>query len=273
MLITDIWVYPLKGAAGIRVPRWQLDSFGLVHDRRWMVVDGDGVFISQRSDPLLGQVRPSVDGAQLTLQSEIAGELKLSLDGEGGADTRVRVWADDVDAVDCGDAAAAFMTRHLGGPSRIVYMPDTTLRPVPGSYAPARGRVSFADAFPLLLIGDGSLDELNRRLDVPVDMVRFRPNLVVGGAAPHEEDAWRGIRIGAVECDVVRPCARCVVPTIDPATGVAGREPTRTLARYRRWEGKVWFGQNAVHRGPGTLEEGAGVEVLESREPEPPLLL
>jgi uncharacterized protein len=133
--------------------------------------------------------------------------------------------------------------------------------------------VSFADAFPLLIIGDGSLDELNRRLAVPIEMLRFRPNIVIGGMSPHEEDSWRLVRLGDVECDVVRPCARCVVPTIDPATGSAGVEPTRTLASYRKWDRKVWFGQNAIHRSPGTLAVGAAVEVLETGYAEPPLLL
>lgn len=272
-MITHLWVYPLKGAAGIPVAQWELDSFGLVHDRRWMVVDGEGEFISQRSDALLGQVRPAIDGVHLSLRSASAGELELPLAGDHGSEIRVRVWADDVDAVDCGDAAAGFMTRQLGRPARIVFMPGTTVRPVTGSDVPVGVRVSFADAFPLLIIGDGSLDELNRRLEQPVEMLRFRPNIVVGGAAPHAEDAWRSIRLGDVECDIVRPCARCMVPTIDLATGVAGREPTRTLSRYRRWDGKVWFGQNAVHRSPGTLEVGGPVEVLATGDPEPPLLL
>jgi uncharacterized protein YcbX len=273
MLLSNLWVYPLKGAAGIPVDEWALDSFGLMHDRRWMVVDGEGGFITQRSDAVLGQVRPSLEADSLVLQSAIAGECRVSLAPGGGAPVRVRVWSDEVDAVDCGDAAAAFMTRHLGREARIVHMPDDTLRPVRSLDAHAGGRVSFADAFPLLIIGDGSLDELNRRLEEPVEMVRFRPNVVVSGTSPHEEDAWRSIRLGDVECDVVRPCARCVVPTIDPATGIAGREPNRTLAEYRKWDRRVWFGQNAIHCRPGTLVVGATVTILETGEPEPPLLL
>ena len=273
MLITHLWAYPLKGAAGIAASEWELDSFGLAHDRRWMVVDGEGRFISQRTDPLLGQVRPSLDRMHLSLHSASAGDLTLPVAPDGGVRTKVRVWADDVDATDCGDRAASFMTRHLGREARIVHMPDSTVRPVPAGYAPAGGRVSFADAFPLLIIGDGSLDELNRRLEQPVEMLRFRPNVVVGGAAPHQEDTWRRVRLGDVECDLVRPCARCAVPTIDLATGESGREPTRTLAGYRRWDRKVWFGQNAVHRSPGTLTLGAAVEVLDTGPPDPPLLL
>lgn len=272
MRISDLWVYPLKGAAGIPIREWPLDSFGLRHDRRWMVVDSDGVFVSQRSDAGLGQVRPALERDELVLHSAVAGECRIA-PATGGETVRVRVWDDEVDALDCGDDAAAFMSAHLGRATRVVYMPDSTLRPVPPAYAPAGGRVSFADAFPLLIIGSGSLVELNRRLDEPIEMVRFRPNVVVSGTEPHEEDVWRRVKLGTVECDVVRPCARCVVPTIDPATGVGGREPTRTLAGYRKWDGHVWFGQNAIHHGPGTLRVGAAVDVLEIGEPDPPLML
>ena len=292
LTIAELWVFPLKGAAGISAREWPLDGFGPVHDRRWMVVDERGTFVSQRSDPSLGQVRTSFDDGVLVLESATAGVLRLPPGGAPTAERRgsddsvghrdvadangssvpVRVWLDEVDAIDCGSDAAAFITRHLGRSARIVFMPDSTLRPVPQEYAPAGGRVSFADAFPLLIIGDGSLIELNGRLAEPISMVRFRPNVVVSGVAPHEEDTWRVVRLGDVECDVVKPCARCAVPTIDPATGVGGREPSRTLAGYRRWDGHIWFGQNAVHRGPGTLRTGAAVEVIESGAPEPPLL-
>ena len=270
--IAELWVFPLKGGAGIQVREWPLDAFGPVHDRRWMVVDEQGTFVSQRSDPSLGQVRTSFDDGVLVLESATAGVLRLGLPGDNAGVVPVRVWLDEVEAIDCGSDAAAYITRHLGRSARIVFMPDSTLRPLPQEYAPAGGRVSFADAFPLLIIGDGSLIELNGRLAEPISMVRFRPNVVVRGVAPHEEDTWRVVRLGDVECDVVKPCARCAVPTIDPATGVGGREPSRTLAGYRRWDGHIWFGQNAVHRGPGTLRTGAAVEVLESGAPEPPLL-
>lgn len=271
--LSALWLYPLKGGAGIPLTEWRLDSFGLQHDRRWMGVDGDGAFLTQRGDPLLGQVRPAIEGSSLVLRSATAGECRLPLVPQDGSATRVRVWHDEVAALDCGDEAAAFMTRHLGRAARIVHMPDSTVRPADRTYARNGGRVSFADGYPLLIIGEGSLEELNGRLDQPVEMLRFRPNIVVSGTEPHEEDSWRVIRMGSVECDVVKPCARCAVPTIDPSTGIGGREPTRTLAQYRRWHGKVWFGQNAMHRGIGMLCAGMPVDVLETGEPEPPLLM
>ena len=273
MHVSELWLYPLKGAAGIPVQEWPLDSFGLKHDRRWMVIDAEGSFVTQRAEPALGRLAQSIEGGSLIVRAPGAGELRLALAPEAGAPVRVRVWRDDVAAVDGGAEAAAFITSYLGRDSRIVHMPDDSVRPVNPEHARSGDRLSFADGFPLLLIGAASLEELNRRLDEPVEMRRFRPNIVVTGAEPHGEDSWRTIRIGTVVCDVVKPCSRCLVTTLDPATGTAGREPLRTLGGYRRWNGKVWFGQNVIHRGMGALSPGDSVEVLDSRDPEPPLLM
>lgn len=275
MHISGLYVYPLKGAAGIALDAAELDDFGIRHDRRWMVVDADGSFITARRQPRLARVRTEVDDDALVLHVPGSDPLRCG-DAEGdGADAgegrdagggagrvRVRVWDDEVDAVDAGDAAAARLTAWLGIRARLVRMPRSTVRQVALEYARPGDRVGFADAFPLLIIGQASLDELNRRLDEPVPMLRFRPNVVVAGARPHEEDEWTRIRAGAVECDVVKGCARCVVTTLDPATGVAGREPLRTLGAYRKRDGHVWFGQNAIHRGRGTIRIGDAVDVL-----------
>jgi uncharacterized protein len=267
--VSALFVYPVKGAAGISLMQAELDEFGIHHDRRWMVVDAAGRFITPRHHPRLALVRTALTGTALVLAAPGAGELRLplqrALDGPGpsGARTvRARVWLDDVDAIDAGNDAASFLTAWLGFAVRLVYMPTTTVRPTDPAYSRPGDRVSFADGFPLLLIGQSSLDELNRRLEEPVPMLRFRPNIVVAGAEPHAEDGWRRIRIGAVECDVVKPCGRCVVTTLDLATAVAGPEPLRTLATYRRREGQVYFGQNVIHRATGTVAVGAAVDVL-----------
>jgi hypothetical protein len=273
MHISELWLYPLKGAAGIPVQDWPLDSFGLQHDRRWMVIDAEGSFVTQRTEPALGQLEQSIVGGSLIVRAPDAGELRLPLAPEIGASVQARVWRDDVATVDAGAEAAAFISSYLGRDARIVHMPEDTVRQVDPEHSRSGDRVSFVDGFPLLLIGAASLEELNRRLDEPVEMRRFRPNLVVTGAEPHGEDSWRTIRIGTVVCDVVKPCSRCVVTTVDPATGVAGREPLRTLGGYRRWNGEVWFGQNVIHRGMGALSPGDSVEVLDTCDPEPPLLM
>jgi uncharacterized protein len=271
MKLSEIWIYPVKGAAGIPVEEWPLDEFGLRHDRRWMVVTEAREFVTQRDRPALGQVQQLIEGDGLTLTTP-GGTVRLPLDPLPAAASTVRIWKDVVEATDAGDDAAALLSTHLEIPVRLMHMPASTHRQADLRFSQPGDRVSFADGFPLLLITQESLDELNRRLPDPVTMQRFRPNLVVAGARPHDEDSWMRIRTSAVECDIVTPCARCVVTTIDPATGVASREPLRTLATYRTWSRKVYFGQNAIHRGVGLLRRGADVQVLERRNPEPPLL-
>jgi uncharacterized protein len=273
MHVSELHIHPVKGAAGIAVDAVELDGFGPRHDRRWMIVAADGEFVTQRNHPTLALLQTALEPDALVLRSRGAGEVRLALEPpEGAREETVRVWDDDVAATDCGDAAAAFVSAHLDVPARLVYMPATTLRQADLDYARPGDRVSFADGFPLLLITQQSLDELNRRLPEPIPMLRFRPNVVVDGAArPHEEDEWRTILLGTVSCDVVKPCARCAVTTVDQSTGAGGPEPLRTLAEYRRWKGKVWFGQNVLHRGTGVLRVGDAVEVVGIGEPRPPI--
>ncbi|MFN8581039.1 MAG: MOSC domain-containing protein [Gemmatimonadaceae bacterium] len=147
----------------------------------------------------------------------------------------------------------------------LVYQPDDAIRPMRAEYAGAireARHVSLSDGAPLLLIGQASLDGLNERLADPVPMNRFRPNVVVTGAAPFAEDTWQRIRIGDVTCEVAKPCARCATTTVDQATGVRGVEPLRTLATFRKREGGVMFGQNLAHHAPGALHVGDVVTVL-----------
>jgi uncharacterized protein len=273
MTVTELYVFPVKGAGPVPLRVARLDAFGIEHDRRWMIVDSAGRFITQRNAAELALLHTDLEPDALVLRSHRAGELRLPLQQPPSQRERVRVWNDDVDAVDTGRPAAAFLTVHLGFPARLLYMPATTLRQADPAYAQPGDRVSFADGFPLLLITQESLDELDHRLEKPVPMLRFRPNVVVAGAAPHAEDTWRRIRIGEVDCDVVKPCARCVVTTIDPATAATGVEPLRTLATYRRWDGKVWFGQNVIHRAEGLITVGDSVQVLEAGAASPPLEL
>jgi len=270
MTVTELYVYPLKGAAGIALTAARLDAFGIEHDRRWMIVDGDGEFITQREHPQLALLATAIEHDALVLACG-AGTVRLPLQPGGGARRAARIWNDTVEAADAGDDAAALVSTHLGRDLRVVHMPDDVLRQVDTTYARSGDRASFVDGFPLLLIGQGSLDELSRRIGEPVSMRRFRPNVVVAGAVPHAEDAWRRITIGDVEMEVVKPCARCNVPTVDPGTGETGVEPLRTLARYRRVSNKVFFGQNVIHRGRGTIAVGDSVRVLHMATPRPDL--
>jgi uncharacterized protein YcbX len=181
-----------------------------------------------------------------------------------GARFDVTVWASTVAALAAGFTADAWISLFLGMPARFAYMDDACTRPVTREYSRDGDEVSFADAFPLLVISAAALDALNAKLATPVPMLRFRPNLVVANTAPHAEDGWKRIRIGGVEIDLVKPCSRCVFTTVDFAKGEfdASGEPLKTLITYRRGERGVTFGQNAIPRGVGTLRVGDEVEVI-----------
>lgn len=260
--VTGLFIYPLKGAAGIPLQDAELDGLGFVQDRRWMVVDAGGEFVSQRTRPALALVRPELCGDALVLRTPGRDACVLPLGESGPGSEPVRVWRDTVTAVPAGDRADAWISDVLGGAFRLVRFAADAVRPVDPRYATSAGeRVAFVDGYPCLLVGEGSLEELNRRLERPLPMDRFRPNVVVGGTRPHEEDGWRRIRIGDVAFSVVKPCARCVVTTVDQSTGVASPEPLRALAGYRNMDGKVLFGQNLIHAGPGTVRIGDAVDV------------
>lgn len=186
-------------------------------------------------------------------------DLLVPLDIRSQESLRVQVWDDSLNAVSVGEEAASWLSEMLGRPCKLVYMPDEATRFANPRYAPQNTPVSFSDAFPLLLISQGSLDDLNSRLAEPIPMNRFRPNLVVEGCSAYEEDTWQSLSIGSVALRAAKPCSRCTVPTVDQNTGERGSEPIRTLGTYRTRNGKVLFGQNLVHESRGILRVGDAV--------------
>ncbi len=262
--LSAINVYPLKSAAGLPKPSWAVDSFGLRHDRRWMLVDASGDFLSQRDHPRLALIRPELRPDALVLRAADAADLELALE-PAGPELTVTVWAGETRGRLVSAAADCWLTAFLGVGCRLVYMPDDVVRPVHPDYALDGERTSFTDGFPFLLISEASLEDLNSRLAAPLPMNRFRPNLVVSGAAPFAEDSWRRLRIGPVTFRVAKPCPRCVMTTVDQALGKSpNTEPLRTLATFRRnAQGQVDFGQNLLHAGTGRLDVGMPVELLE----------
>jgi uncharacterized protein len=240
-----------------------VDPFGLTHDRRWMVVDQRGHLVTQRTHPRLALVRPSLHPDRLMLEAPGATALELPLRPSSAVRVRVTVWDDTCEAAWLGSDPAHWLTEVLGStsPCDLVYMPESTVRPVDPAYAPAGMRVSFADGFPFLLISEESLADINARLARPLPMNRFRPNLVIAGSEPFIEDRLGHFEIGGIRFQAVKPCARCMVTTTDQETAARGVEPLRTLARFRRVDGEVMFGQNVVHFGTGRLTVGAPVLV------------
>lgn len=259
--LSAITIYPLKSAAGIALQSVSLDRFGPVGDRRWILVDDRGRFVSQREESGLARLAavPEEDGLMLCLDSDSCAVAVPA----GDRTIEVQIWEDRVRAVDSGDAASDWLTERLGRRLRLVYMPEASHRYVDGRYAANGETVSFADGFPLLLVSESALDLLNEKLSAPVGLDRFRPNLIVSGCKPHAEDGWKKIRIGDLEFDVAKPCARCVVPSVNQQTGEKDSEILRALASYRRGEDRqVTFGQNLLYQETGRLTVGDRVEVL-----------
>ena len=267
--LAALHVYPVKGCRGLAPAAAWAGARGLEGDRRWMIVDGAGRFVSQRTRPRLAIVAPEPSCGSLVLRALGREPLVVPLGPDGGPAggapaAAVTVWRDTVAARDAGAAAAAWFGALLGEAARLVFMPDDTRRAVDPAFAVPGDIVSFADGFPWLLISEESLADLNARLPRPLPMSRFRPNLVVSGCAPYAEDGWRTLRIGEAVFRVVKPCARCAVTTVDQETGEAdGPEPLRTLARYRRVGGGVMFGQNLLAEKTGELRVGAPVEIVD----------
>lgn len=262
LILTSLYRYPVKSLRGESHSALDVTAQGFRCDRQWMVVDADGQFVTQRQQPRMALVAAQVgEDGSLCLQAPGMPDIRV-----GPATEQrivVNVWRDTLQAATVDAEADAWLSAFLQHPCRLVQFAPEAVRPVDPGFARPADQVGFADGFPFLLISQGSLDDLNTRLEQPVSMQRFRPNLVVTGCEPYAEDNWRTIRIGPLSFRVVKPCSRCTIPTVDPETGVAGREPLRTLARYRRWDNKVFFGQNLIHDGPGRLEVGMPVEVIE----------
>jgi uncharacterized protein len=262
--LSRIHIFPIKSCAPTLPGQAEVEARGLRGDRRWMIVDASGKFVSARKQPRLVLIRATFSAEGLNL--EAPGMPTLQLVPAADADRiPVTVWGDEFDALAAEPAADAWISNYLGSSARFVTMDASVSRPVDPDYSPGGDEVSFADGFPLLLISQASLDALNRRLETSVPMLRFRPNLVIAGTEPHAEDGWRSIRIGDVQFDVVKPCSRCVLTTVDPELGMfdpAG-EPLRTLIGYRRTPDGVMFGQNLIARSLGEIRLGDAVEILD----------
>jgi hypothetical protein len=271
--LSGLFLYPVKSLRGCRVGMAEVDGLGLVGDRRFMVVDADGSFLTQRTLPRMALVTPSLTPDRLALSAPGAGNIEIPRASDPAAPLRtVRVWkSTELAAEDCGDLAAAWLGDFLGVKCRLVRAGPAFHRPVlkPGKARPG-DLLAFADGYPLLAISEASLDDLNDRLAAqaidPVPMDRFRPNLVLAKCPAFAEDSWARFRIGPIVFRAGGPCGRCVVTTTDQLTGERSREPLRTLANYRRDAADptdVNFGQNLlIETGTGALQVGDPVEIL-----------
>jgi uncharacterized protein len=266
-MLASLHIYPLKGGRAADLDHAVVEPWGLAGDRRWLLVDADCQFMSQRKHPALARLVISYGpGADITASSRGFPSLRVAAPEESAELLKVTVWRSTVLAAAAGDTADAWFSDYLGEPVRLVYLDDPTRRAVDPEYGQDGDTVSFADGYPLLLTSTESLGQLNQWLtatgDQPVPMNRFRPNVVVSGFGPWAEDRWRRIRIGPVWFRVAKPCGRCVVTATDQTTGERGSQPLKMLAVRRRFGKNLVFGQNLIPDSPGHIRVGDPIEII-----------
>lgn len=258
LVVQDIFIYPIKSLGGIRLSESIVEEKGFQHDRRWMLVDQEGVFLSQRENPQLSLLLVDLGANELIVSQRRNKELSVQIpyDLATGPGLMVTIWDDQVLAKVVDPEISRWFSEYLGIQVSLVVMPESSHRKVDHRYAVNGESVSFADGMPYLLIGQESLNDLNSRLEKPVTMDRFRPNIVFSGGTSFLEDSLQQIKIGEVEFQIIKPCARCVMTTVDQETGEKGKEPLKTLSSYRTINNKVYFGQNVVALQSGKIKVG-----------------
>jgi uncharacterized protein len=263
--LSEIYIYPIKSLGGIRLEKTNITSRGLENDRRFMLVDANGRFLSQREYPQLAIFQTEVEGDFLKITDNNTGKnLKVNLSPiSQSAPVSVTIWDDTTTAIEVNQEASDWFTEALGIPTRLVYMHEESQRKTEPNYSLTGEEItSFSDGYPILVIGQSSLDDLNNRLEKPVNINRFRPNFVFSNGEPFEEDAWHEFTVGDVRFFGVKPCARCIMTTIDQERGEkSGKEPLLTLNKYRKAGNRILFGQNVLISQLGSVKTGDLIEV------------
>jgi hypothetical protein len=256
--LSEIWIYPIKSLGGIRLNQAKVLDKGLEYDRRWMLVDENGVFMTQRNNPTMALFRLKIENEKLRIAyGPQSTDHSISINpGNFENGERVIIWDDTVIACEVSKESSAWFSNILGSKCRLVHFPEENSRAVDAVYKVNDEHVSLADGYPFLIIGQESLNFLNSKLAHPIPMNRFRPNFVFTGGEPNEEDTWRNFVIGNNRFVGVKPCGRCAIPTINQETAEKSDEPTRTLATYRRKESKILFGQNLLATDHQEVKEG-----------------
>ncbi|MGN7986665.1 MOSC domain-containing protein [Pedobacter sp. 22226] len=262
--LSELHIYPIKSLGGISLEKARLEEKGLQYDRRWMLVDEEGTFITQRKYFELALLAVSISDNRLIISHKIQANQSISFDLEedNGTQIPVVIWNDTTAGVEVNTEVSNWFSDFLQFKVKLVKMPVAEKRMVDPRYALNDEVVSFADGYPCLLIGQSSLNGLNEKLQKPIRMDRFRPNFVFTGGTPHIEDRFDTFSIGGTLFSAVKPCARCVLITIDQQTGEKGQEPLRTLASYRTINKKILFGQNLLHQHPGIISIGDELKVI-----------
>ena len=257
--VTHLFVYPIKSLRGISLEVAPVTPFGLRYDRRFMLVRPDGTFITQRLHPELTVFDVEIGADRVVVTHPDGSSIRIPVTGGAALNIRATVWDDVVDASVGFQEADSFFSDHMHEPLRLAWMLETTRRQTDLTHSQEGDRVSFADGYPILLVGQPSMDDLNRRLEIPLPINRFRPNIVVEGCDPWSEDSWTHVEMPGAALRLVKKCCRCVVTTTDQRSGERSKEPLATLAIFRKEGNKVWFGMNCI---PDSIpKEGDTVEI------------
>lgn len=260
--VSELYIYPVKSLAGIKADSAVVTDRGFQYDRRWMLIDNNNRFISQREHALLALLVPNISEKYLTIAAPDGTSVDIPLSFDNKDFIEVSIWDDECRAQLVDKAFDSWFSRQLGQDVRLVFMPDTTQRFTDPNYTEPGHITSFSDAYPFMIIGQASLDDLNARLDEPLPINRFRPNIVFTGGRPYQEDTMDSLTINNISFQGVKLCARCNVITIDQQKATSAKEPTKTLARYRAKNQKIYFGQNLAHNGTGVISVGDEICLL-----------
>ena len=270
LTITDLWIYPIKSIAGIQLNSSKVELRGLRYDRRWVLSDMDGMFVHQRDYPEMALLQPSIDGDKMTIshKSKDIAPLTFRMAEPSTEAVNVTVWDDTMPAKPVSEEANAWFSEVIGKPVQLLYMHKESIRQADQRYAINESdKVSFADGYPILIISEESLSQLNDLATEHVPMGRFRANVIVKGGEAHIEDRVKKLSMGEAEWYGVKPCARCVMTTIDLETAQKGREPLLTLAKYRKVDRKILFGENFIPMTEGQIEVGQELNIELWKEP------
>lgn len=264
--ISQLFIYPIKSLGGFQVTSAKLTDRGLQYDRRFMLVDSSNNFLTQREHPVMSLLQTAIEGNELIIfhKSNATDKIKLPLQPAPGATIKVKVWDDECMAQYVNDGADEWLSKQLSMPCRLVYMPDAGKRLVDEQYAMNKEITSFSDGYPLLIIGQASLDDLNNRLAEPLPMDRFRPNIVFIGGTPYDEDTMNHVKVNGIDMFGVKLCARCTMTTINQSTAEKAKEPLKTLAGYRMKSNKIYFGQNILYKQTGQLKVGNVIAIIKA---------
>lgn len=271
LTVTQLYIYPIKSLAGISLESSNVEARGLQYDRRWVLVDDQNLFISQRKFPEMALLQPAISGGIMTIshKNNRVAPFSFALDATTGDEIPVTVWDDTCPALEVSAEASAWFSKVLNTSCRLVKMPESSIRPADPRYAVSPDdKVSFADGYPILMLDEASVNLLSEKSGQTIPADRFRANIIFKGGHAHVEDELKTFEINELSYHGVKPCARCIMTTIDQQSGeIAGKEPLKTLATYRRVDNKIKFGQNVIPPDHGTISVGDIIHVKEMNEP------